>query len=215
MSTYLQCVNDVLVRLREPEVVSVTSNTYSKLIGKFVNDAKRQVENAWNWESLYTQVSLTTAAGTEEYTLTGSGRRFRISSVLDDTNNAMLQNVTLEYLDRQTQLATAQNGGPEFYAFSGSDGTDAKVRFNPIPNGTFTIKFNMYVPQADLSADATNITVDSDVVVMGAYARALVERGEDGGLNSSEAYQLFKTQLADLVSQEANRSQDSQVWVAC
>jgi len=36
-------VNDVLIRLRGNEVTSVTDTSYSKLICKFVNDAKRQV----------------------------------------------------------------------------------------------------------------------------------------------------------------------------
>ena len=39
--TYLQLVNSVLRRLRENEVDSVNQNNYSKLIGEFVNDAKR------------------------------------------------------------------------------------------------------------------------------------------------------------------------------
>ena len=211
--TYLQLVNDVLVRLRESEVSTVTASAYSKLIGKFVNDAKRQVENAWNWESLYTTIPITTVSGTEEYTVTGSGRRFKIISVNDDTNDAELQNVSLAYLESLGQLGTSENADPSYYAISGSDGTDAKVRFWPIPNATNTIQFNMYAPQADLSADGTSITVDPDVVVMGAYARALVERGEDGGLNSSEAYGIFKNILADLIAQESSRSVDSQVWV--
>ena len=40
-TTYLELVNDVLVRLREPQVLSVSQNTYSSLIGKLINDAKK------------------------------------------------------------------------------------------------------------------------------------------------------------------------------
>jgi hypothetical protein len=36
MTTYLQMVNDTLVRLRENEVSTVTESAYSTLIGKFV-----------------------------------------------------------------------------------------------------------------------------------------------------------------------------------
>ena len=50
--TYLTLVNDVLSRLRESEVTSVSDNTYSSLIGRFVNEAKREVEDAWNWNRL-------------------------------------------------------------------------------------------------------------------------------------------------------------------
>ena len=38
--TYLNLVNNVLRRMREEEVASVSSNTYSKMVGDFVNDAK-------------------------------------------------------------------------------------------------------------------------------------------------------------------------------
>ena len=41
--TYLNLVNNVLRRLREDEVSSVTDNTYSKMVGDFVNDAKKMV----------------------------------------------------------------------------------------------------------------------------------------------------------------------------
>ena len=47
MTTYLQAVNDVLVRLREEQVSTVTETSYSSLIGKFVNDAKRQIEDSY------------------------------------------------------------------------------------------------------------------------------------------------------------------------
>ena len=47
--TYLDAINRVLRRLREDEVSSVTSTAYSKLIGDYVNDAVRLVEDAWDW----------------------------------------------------------------------------------------------------------------------------------------------------------------------
>ena len=50
--TYLELVNDVLVRLRESTVTTVGETTYSSLIGKFVNDAKRQIEDSYNWNCL-------------------------------------------------------------------------------------------------------------------------------------------------------------------
>jgi hypothetical protein len=53
--TYLELVNDVLVRLREPTVSTVIQTAYSSLIGKFINDAKRQVEDAFAWNVLGSQ----------------------------------------------------------------------------------------------------------------------------------------------------------------
>ena len=42
--TYLQLVNSVLRRLREEEVSTVGQTSYSKLVGEFINDAKRTVD---------------------------------------------------------------------------------------------------------------------------------------------------------------------------
>lgn len=215
MSTYLELVNAVLVRLREDEVTTVSANAYSKLIGKFVNDAKRQVEDAWNWEVLQTTLPVITAAGTSEYTLTGSGRRFKDVTVHDITNNAILHNVPMKWIEQQQQIAEVQNAQPVYFGWSGFDGTDTKIELYPTPDGTYTLNFNLTVPQVALSADADNLSVPDEPVVLGAYARALVERGEDGGLMSNEAYGLFKGSLADHIALEAGRNVENDAWVAC
>ena len=70
--TYLEIVNSVLIRLRENEVQSVNENSYSKLIGELVNDAKRIVEDSWDWHALRTTFTVNTVAGTFSYQLSGS-----------------------------------------------------------------------------------------------------------------------------------------------
>ena len=47
--TYLNLMNSVLRRLREEETTSVTSTTYVKMVGDFINDAKKIVEEAADW----------------------------------------------------------------------------------------------------------------------------------------------------------------------
>jgi hypothetical protein len=51
-------------------------------------------------------------------------------------------------------------------------------------------------------------------VAQNAYARALVERGEDGGLTSSDAYSLYKTMLSDYIALEGTRYPENQEFVA-
>jgi hypothetical protein len=80
---YIQLVNDVLIRLRETEVSSVNDNAYSKLIAKFVNDAKRNVEDAYNWNALSDTLTAVTATDIFNYVLVGSGQRFRVIDVLE------------------------------------------------------------------------------------------------------------------------------------
>ena len=81
--TYLELVNDVLVRLRESTVTTVGETAYSSLIGKFVNDAKRQIEDSYNWNCLGSVITVTTAANTSSYSLTGAGQKFRVNDVIN------------------------------------------------------------------------------------------------------------------------------------
>jgi hypothetical protein len=205
MTTFLSATNDVLARLRESSVASVTTSTYSTLIGKFVNDAKRQVEDAWDWTCLATTITIPTVAGQSTYTVTGSGIRQRSITVNDSTNLITLRNVPIQWIVDQQQLSNTSSSVPAYYAWNGADGTDSKVEIFPTPSGVYSLKFNMTVPQVTLTADADIITVPSEPVVAGAVARALVERGEDGGLSSAEAYGLFKSVLADYISLEKER----------
>jgi hypothetical protein len=204
--TYLELVNDVLVRLRESTVSTVGETAYSSLIGKFVNDAKRQVEDSYEWNSLGTTVVVTTVANTSSYSLTGAGQKFRVQDVINDTNNTTMTNIPFVNMNRYLNFGTVSSGVPLYYAFEGVDASyDTKVTVFPIPDGVVSLIFSLVVPQAPLASDDTVLLVASELVVQSAYARALVERGEDGGLSSSEAYQLYRSMLSDYISMEATR----------
>jgi hypothetical protein len=69
--TYLQLINDVLIRLRENEVSTVSQTTYAKMIGKFINDIKREVEDSYDWNSLTDTLTATTSSSLFNYVLTG------------------------------------------------------------------------------------------------------------------------------------------------
>ncbi len=214
MTTYLQAVNDVLVRLREEEVSTVTETSYSSLIGKFVNDAKRQIEDSYEWNILGTTIVVSTVAGTSSYSLTGAGQKFRVQDVINDTNNTGMKNIPFVNMNRYLNFGTVSNGVPLYYAFDGVDASyDTKVTVFPIPDGVVSLRFSLVVPQAPLSADGTVILMPSELVVQSAYARALVERGEDGGLSSSEAYTLFRSMLSDYIALEGSRYPENQEFV--
>ena len=215
--TYLELVNAILIRLRESQVTAVTDTTYSTMIGKLVNDAKRQVEDAWNWNALGTTITVNTVASTTNYTVTGSGIRFKGVTVNCTSTSAKNQliNVPIQWIIDQQQLSTSvPTGIPTYYAWNGTDGTDSKVEIYPTPDSAYTLKFNMYVSQTPLSTGTDVLLVPSEPVELGAYARALAERGEDGGLSSSEAYGLYKASLADHIAIEATRYIENECFVA-
>ena len=213
--TYLELINDVLIRLRETTVSTNAETTYSTLIGKFVNDAKRQVEDAFSWNVLGQNITLTTVANTYSYSLTGAGQKFQVMDAINTTSNVGMQNISFVQMNRFQNLVPVATGVPEYYAFDGVDASgDTKVSLYSRPDGVYTVIFSLTIPQATLASDATSILVPDFLVAQNAYARALVERGEDGGLSSSEAYQLYKSMLSDYIALEGTRYPENQEFVA-
>ena len=214
LPTYLDLVNDVLIRMREPEVTTVNENTLSKLVGRLVNDAKRQVEDAYAWNALTDTLIIETTANTYGYVLTGSGTRFKVIDAQDNTNKSVINALSTKLMS-QYLLNNTSPGNPMYYNFNGIHSTgDTKVDFYPVPNAGLTLYFNLYIPQAELTSDTATKLVPKEPVVLGAFARALVERGEDGGLNSSEAYGLYKASLADAIAIESSRYVEEETWEA-
>lgn len=213
-TTYLQAVNSVLRRLRESEVSTVSESAYSKMIGELVNDAKSSVEAAYGWNALTQTLTATTSADVFSYVLTGSGVRFKVLNVINDTSNTFLRLAPLSFMTQQFLPTSPQKGTPNYYIFNGQDSNgDSLVDLFPIPDGAYDIRFNTVLPQAQLTSDNTIIKVPADVVILNAYARAVVERGEDGGIQSSEAYALAKNLMSDYISLESNRSIDDTNWI--
>ena len=212
--TYLELINDVLVRLRETTVSTTTETSYSTLIGKFVNDAKRQIEDAFSWNALGQTITVTTAASTPAYSLTGAGQKFQVMDVINTTSNVGLINISFVDMNRKLNFTPLVNSITTEFAFDGVDASyDTKVNLYPIPDGAYTIKFALTVPQATLSSGSTVVLVSDVLVAQNAYARALVERGEDGGLSSSEAYLLYKSMLSDQIALEGTRYPENQEFV--
>ena len=213
--TYLQLINNVLIRLRETQVSTNNETAYSTLIGLFVNDAKRQIEDAFSWNVLGQTVTITTVAATYVYSMTGAGQKFQVQDAINTTSNIGLQNISFVEMNRYQNLVPTTNGIPQYYAFDGVDASgDTKVVLYPRPDGVYNIPFSLTVPQATLAADGTSVLVPDTLVVQNAYARALVERGEDGGLSSSEAYQLYRAMLSDQIALEGTRYPENQEFVA-
>ena len=210
---YLELTNDVLIRLREPEASSVSDNAYVKLIAKYVNDSKRQVEDAYNWNALSETLSATTGADIFNYVLQGTGQRFRVIDVLNDTSNFVMRNATTRWMNDMFLIATPAKGAPYYYNFNGTDENgDTQVDVFPIPNGVYNLRFNVIRPQVELVLNSDKLLVPHEPVILGALARAQAERGEDGGVQSAETYALFKQSLADAISLESARYFEEEAW---
>jgi hypothetical protein len=146
--TYLEIVNSVLRRLREREVASVSESSYSKLIGDFVNDARNEVETAWNWSALRTTLTLTTTADIFNYELNGSQNNFTLIDVINDTDNQFMEYRPSTWFDNAFLNQGSVTGSPTYYNFNGvSNDGDTQVDIYPIPDAVYTIRFNVTLHQ--------------------------------------------------------------------
>ena len=214
LKTYLETVNDVLIRLRENEVTAVNDTAYSKLIGKYVVDAQRQVEDSYNWNALSNTLTMVTVNNLFNAVLVGSGVRFRLIDVIDDTNNRILKYRSSKEMNDLFLNQEQKKGPPEYFNFNGvSPEGDTQVDLYPIPDGNYTVRFNIIQPQDPLQFDSDKLLVPAEPVIFLAYAKALAERGEDGGMSTSEAYQLYQQSLADHISNESNLFEEEFIWV--
>lgn len=215
LKNYLELVNDVLVRLREPEASSVAENAYVKLIARFVNDSKRVVEDSYNWNSLSETLTATTAPDVFRYALKDSGQRFRVIDVINDTSNFFVENVTTSKMNELFLIVPPQKGAPRYYNFNGIDiEGDTVVDVYPIPDRAYTLRFNVIRPQLELKDNSDELLVPHEPVILGALARAQAERGEDGGVQAGETYQLMRQSLADAIALESGRYLEEQEWLA-
>jgi hypothetical protein len=209
--TYLEIVNRVLRRLRENEVSTVNETPYSRLVGDFINVVKREVEDSWNWSVLRTTLTATTAADVFNYVLNGSGTRIRVLDVINDTDNVFIEQRSTRWFDQQFLIADQQKGSPLYYNFNGVTANgDSQVDFYPIPDGVYNLRINCVVPQPELTLDTDVISVNAQLVIEGTIARAISERGEDGGYQEQE--QRYLNMGADLIAIESGQRLDELVW---
>ena len=211
--TYLEMVNKVLRRLREREVSSVSQTSYSKLIGDFVNDAKKEVEDAWQWSALRTTLTLTTQADVFNYELNGSQNNFNILDVVNDTSNRFMTYQTSKWFDNAFLNTGAPKGSPKYYNFNGvSVDGDTQVDIYPIPDGVYELRFNCVVRPSELVNNTDKIVVPNQPVFLLAVAKAIEERGEDGGTSSMNAYAAGRSSLADEIAYDAARHPEDTIW---
>jgi hypothetical protein len=212
--TYLDLVNAVLRRVREAEVASVTTTDYSKLIGDMVNEAKRAVEDAWNWSILRTTKTIyTSPINLSNYEITDSNFRTRVLHIYLPSEKRDLQQVSQDVMHRNIDLLGTQTGSPMQFSY-GPITSAGKLTIDifPIPAQVYTIKAECVIPEAELVADLDNTVLPSELIIQGAYLRAINERGEDGGRLSDQQLLIYERTLASYISIETSRYEDEITW---
>jgi hypothetical protein len=204
--TYLDLINNVLRRLREDTVDTANATDYSHLIGDLVNDAKKIVENSFDWTALRDSITVNTVSGTDTYSLTGSGDLAVIKDVMNTTSKRFMHLRSKEYFNNVTYNTTPQSGSPDYFTFVGTDtNKDLEVQVYPKPDAAYALRFDVVKPQADLTTDSDSLLAPNNPVIQLSYAMALRERGETGGQSAAEQFAVASTSLSDAIAFDANR----------
>lgn len=213
--TYLDLVNSVLRKLREDEVTTVNATDYSRLVGDFVNDAKRLVEDTWDWTALRETYTVVTSSGTAIYPLSGFNTRGKILYVFNETTNREVLKESLQRI-RSLNLTSDNASGPiAYYAVDGLDSNnDVQLRLYRTPNTVETLSVYVVKRPGDLTADSGTVKVPSSPIIQWAYSYALRERGETGGQSAAEQAIFAQQELSNAVSFDAGLSFDETIWTA-
>jgi hypothetical protein len=211
--TYLNLMNNVLRRLREEETTSVTSTTYVKMVGDFINDAKKLVEESTDWSALRSTITISTTASDNTYSLTDGGDNVKVMCVVNDTSNLFMEYQTKDWFNEQLYISSAAEGTPRYYTYNGLDASgDTQVLVGPTPDGVYSLRLDVIKRQADLSANTDTLLIPSQPVIHYAVALLARERGETGGTSVAEYFSIADKYLSDAIAIDAAKHPEEMVF---
>jgi len=233
--TYKELINEVLIRLREDTIASATwaastklndadnVSDYQKMVGSLVNDSLRFVESSHDWLALRDTFTVNTIEGTMQYILgdatAGAGTSFKVLDVINRDTGQHLSQVNNEWLNAQSfPIANIATGEPQHYAMNGSSsvsvsrGPDMNIDLYPVPTSSQGINFNIVKPQETLTLPADVVKVPYTPVLLGAWARAIAERGEDGGSQSGLVAQESLESMKQAIMIDSGNTQYENDW---
>ena len=241
---YLEMVNEVLVRMREDEILSVTDSNndpQQKLVCKFVKDAVEFVMGSHTWNAQRKVWTVPLLESKDRYTLPASGQGAAVYTVRFSGTEELLNEANARYLSTKKGHA----GKPSMYSTAWTDRGDLAIQLYPSPD-------DRYQPSGDLTsseygvaeyaiaeynglgeAESTNelviygysqasrLSTDSDDVALPnmpvmyyAMAYASRERGELGGQSTGELFALAASYLSDSIAWDTNNSSLEYIWSA-
>lgn len=228
MATQLTMVNNLLRRLREDPVSTVSENDYSTLMAMFINDAKADLEDiAYDWTPYITTITTSILDnGTREYTLTGTNSRSWLMRQKDDRlpmafdvtadQTQQLRDISFQDMAASSDLSGGDQTEERPSHFALSLENDNYVLNLPFASSTErTWKTYWYVPQDDLSVDtnddaATELLLPRRAIELRALFYALEERGEVMG--PREASQAWLTSVNAIAAALENDMQAQRKW---
>jgi hypothetical protein len=230
--TYKEIINSVLRRLREGTIKDDWSGdlytnpdvlAYHKLIGELANDSKKNVEAYHDWQALRQSFNIETTPKVMQYTLgddyQGAGVSFNILDVINQTTGNTLRQVSNGWMNKKAfPVSKISRGEPTTYALNGisravkSREPDFSIDLYPVPEEVQLISVNIVGSQTDLKKADQTIRVPYHPVILGTWARAVSERGEDGGTMANIIAAEFMDALNIAIQLDASNMEYEHDW---
>ena len=238
--TYLEMVNEVLIRMREDEITSVTdpnNEPQQKLVCKFVNDARSFVDKSHTWNAQRKLWLIDLVKGMPAYTLFDSSESGAVYTCRWAGKGGSLREANARWLSQQKQ----QYGTPQFFSPGYVSSHEMQVRVWPIPdeenekagdvaeyniaeyneaeyagsrisNNNTSLIFEGFKGFPRLERNNDRIELPIDPVMYYALAYSSRERGEVGGQTSGELFALGKQYLSDAIAWDVNNAPLEYLW---
>lgn len=213
--TFLQVVNRVLTKLRQDTVTTFSGvGDYILLVAALVNEAVEEVDAAWDWSYERTIYTFVTEENEDTYALVGSGHEISIESVYNETDGNVIYGPLANTIKDQEILYT----DGYYWDIVGQD-TNGNVKMRLLNNVAAGKTIKVYARQKqrylDVSTDAnTYIKGPLRPIVALAYAKAIAERGEDGGQGYNFAMAEYQKALSDTISRDEKLGHRNTTWFA-
>ena len=240
---YLEMVNEVLVRMREDEILSVTDSNndpQQKLVCKLVQDAAEFVMGSHTWNSQRKVWTVPLLEGKDRYTLPASGQGAAIYTVRYPGTEDLLMETNARYLSAKRVMS----GKPSLYCPSWTDRGNIALQVYPVPDdryqssddtasseygiaeyalaeydgreseGSNTLAVFGYAKSSRLSSDVDEVTLPTMPVMYYSLAYASRERGELGGQSTGELFALAASYMSDAIAWDVNNSSLEYIWSA-
>ncbi len=234
-------INKVLLGLRKDQLNTATTTLaggpdYPKLILQWLNQAKNDVEEAWDWNQQKSSVDVTGVGAQFQYTLISSGdsnttvpnnsrlvyenigpqRVARCHDITDSDQTFRLEEKGVEWISRQNLEHTDKVTEPLYFSVGDLGGADDNMRFqvHGKPSGVRTWRLRFYIVQAALSETAltTVLEVPGRPVWLRALFYANQERGEEAGRPGSELDKAATDALTHAIARQGDDDTMTSNW---
>lgn len=211
--TYLEIVNEVLVRMREDTASTLQgqSDNVILVVMAAVRDAAHRVQTAHQWNALSLDTTAAATAGSSTITVATNDEKYVDVESIYRANGERLKQINRAELHhrRATQQPT---GNPGYWAVDGVTSTGVKISLFPTPTASETLTVYGHEKPTPLSGDDDALVVPYMPVLQLAMAIASAERGEIGGQPTAELFMIADRYLSDAVALDASMTLTDDIW---